>query len=543
MARKIRTRLKIKGSLVANSPLHIGGNDGSALVDLALAVNGQGAYYIPGTSLAGALRAWMASEGALTNLVEDLWGNQEKSGKEKLGHASYILIEDAPINKDVKSKDVKTEIREDTPINKGVKTEIRDGVGIDRYYGTAAEQVKFDRAILPKGTEIPLVMTVEHADKSPIDWETRKGAVVALLKALEGQEIRLGAAKTRGLGRVQLKNPTILEQDLCSAEGMLGALRNQGTSLSLGALAEKVCVPPARPKLTVAIDWEPVGPLMVKAEADGIAVDTLPLVSAVGDHLTFVLPGSAIKGALRSQAERIIRTLQAVSLEPDRKFNDQLQAVPLIQEVFGSAARLKPGSNPQKKEQHGRLGALAVDDCYAKLAIQPEQWSQIESAANERELRQRLNAAQLHQTQQAFHVAVDRWTGGAADGFLYSTLEPMGVTWEPIGLTLDLNWLNRTASDTTAIASIALVLLLLRDLAAGRIPLGYGVNRGMGAIQINHIQIQGYGLEDLNNSLQPLTQQSLAAGQLSALSGGCLETLNEAWKNWVHQHLQGGETP
>lgn len=524
MARKIRTRLKIKGSLVANSPLHIGGNDGSALVDLALAVNGQGAYYIPGTSLAGALRAWMASEGALTNLVEDLWGNQEKSGKEKLGHASYILIEDAPINK-------------------GVKTEIRDGVGIDRYYGTAAEQVKFDRAILPKGTEIPLVMTVEHADKSPIDWETRKGAVVALLKALEGQEIRLGAAKTRGLGRVQLKNPTILEQDLCSAEGMLGALRNQGTSLSLGALAEKVCVPPARPKLTVAIDWEPVGPLMVKAEADGIAVDTLPLVSAVGDHLTFVLPGSAIKGALRSQAERIIRTLQAVSLEPDRKFNDQLQAVPLIQEVFGSAARLKPGSNPQKKEQHGRLGALAVDDCYAKLAIQPEQWSQIESAANERELRQRLNAAQLHQTQQAFHVAVDRWTGGAADGFLYSTLEPMGVTWEPIGLTLDLNWLNRTASDTTAIASIALVLLLLRDLAAGRIPLGYGVNRGMGAIQINHIQIQGYGLEDLNNSLQPLTQQSLAAGQLSALPGGCLETLNEAWKNWVHQHLQGGETP
>jgi CRISPR/Cas system CSM-associated protein Csm3 (group 7 of RAMP superfamily) len=256
-----------------------------------------------------------------------------------------------------------------------------------------------------------------------------------------------------------------------------------------------------------------------------------------------VLPGSAIKGALRSQAERIIRTLQAVSLEPDRKFNDQLQAVPLIQEVFGSAARLKPGSNPQKKEQHGRLGALAVDDCYAKLAIQPEQWSQIESAANERELRQRLNAAQLHQTQQAFHVAVDRWTGGAADGFLYSTLEPMGVTWEPIGLTLDLNWLNRTASDTTAIASIALVLLLLRDLAAGRIPLGYGVNRGMGAIQINHIQIQGYGLEDLNNSLQLLAQQSLAAGQLSALPGGCLETLNEAWKNWVHQHLQGGETP
>ncbi len=524
MARRIRSRLKITGSLVANAPLHIGGNDGSALVDLALAVDGRGDYYIPGTSLAGALRAWMAGSGGLEDLVNEIWGNQKKTGNGQLGHASYVLIEDAPI--------------------KGVNAETRDGVGIDRYYGTAAERVKFDRAILPKGSKIPLVMTIEHADKSPIDWETCKGAVAALLKALQGQEIRLGAAKTRGLGRVQLKDLAIVEQDLCSTEGMLATLRGQRTGLSLDTLAENSTFSDQHSKaqhskLSIDIDWEPVGPIMVKAEADGIAVDTLPLVSAVGDHLTFVLPGSSIKGALRSHAERIIRTLQAVAPEANQAFSDQLQAVPLIQGVFGSAARLKLEPGTKEKKQQGRLGALAIDDCYAQLAIQLEQWNQIEAATNERELRQKLDAAQLQQTQQAFHVAIDRWTGGAADGFLYSTLEPMGFAWEPIRLTLDLGWLSHKAVDPSlAMAGTALLLLLLRDLAAGRIPLGYGVNRGMGAIQINRIQIQGYGLVE---SLNLLEQQTLTAGQLSALPEAFLQTLNQHWQTWVNQHLQGGK--
>lgn len=536
MARKIKSRLKITGSLVAKTPLHVGGNDSNGLVDLSLAINGQGNYYIPGTSLAGALRSWMLAgrdgsdepdDASISKLVDELWGNQKKNGNNQLGHASYVLIEDAPI--------------------KGVRAEVRDGVGIDRYYGTAAERVKFDRAILPKGSEIPLVMTIENADRSPVNWETRKGAVAALLKALQEQEIRLGAAKTRGLGRVQLKNLAMLEQDLCSAGGMLATLRGRGTGLSLGTLVENSTFSDQRSKtqrskFSIDIDWEPVGPIMVKAEADGIAVDMLPLVSAVGDHLTFVLPGSSIKGALRSQAERIIRTLQAVAPESNQVFNDQLQAVPLIQEVFGSAARLKlePGAN--EKKQQGRLGALAIDDCYAQLAIQPEQWSQIEAATNEQELRQKLDAAQLQQTQQAFHVAIDRWTGGAADGFLYSTLEPMGFTWEPIRLTLDLGWLSHKAVDPSlAMAGTALLLLLLRDLAAGRIPLGYGVNRGMGAIQINRIQIQKCDLGKLDESLQPMEQQSLTAGQLSALPEAFLQTLNQHWQTWVNQHLQGGK--
>lgn len=86
----------------------------------------------------------------------------------------------------------------------------------------------------------------------------------------------------------------------------------------------------------------------------------------------------------------------------------------------------------------------------------------------------------LGQTQQAYHVAIDRWTGGAAETMLYSGLEPFGIQWEKLRLTLDL---NRIPEEEMLVA-IAFMLIIIRDLSNNRIPLGYGVNRGYGSISI-----------------------------------------------------------
>ncbi|MFM7372939.1 MAG: RAMP superfamily CRISPR-associated protein, partial [Sphaerospermopsis kisseleviana] len=133
MARKISSRIKVSGQLIAQTPIHVGGTGGNPQIDLPLAVNGQGKYYIPGTSLAGAFRSWIEDSQKANNL----WGYQQEKNAE--GHASFIVVEDAPIQ--------------------GVNAEIRDGVGINREWGTAAEKAKYDRAILPKGCKIPLNMT------------------------------------------------------------------------------------------------------------------------------------------------------------------------------------------------------------------------------------------------------------------------------------------------------------------------------------------------------------------------------------------------
>ncbi|PZO57608.1 MAG: hypothetical protein DCF15_06845, partial [Phormidesmis priestleyi] len=396
MARLLKKRLKVTGTLLAQSPLHVGGLNASADVDLTLAVNGTGNYYIPGTSLAGALRGWLREDSPRLN---SLWGYQKSaqassSGTEE-GHASYVIVEDAPVDSSAS----------------GPVAEVRDGVGIDRYYGSAAETVKFNRAILPKGTRIPLSLTLEQGG-SDSDWIEARCLFADTLYALEKGAIRLGAAKTRGLGKVKLQNLEMIEQDLSSFDGMLKTLAGKGDSIDLPALVPTGHNWQLPQQLEITLEWKPVGPVMVKAEADGITVDMLPLVSNDDDKTCFVIPGSAIKGSLRSQAERIMRTFLGTAIaqteNPKQRFLDQLNDIPIVEKLFGQGAK--------------QQGALAVDDCYAHQKMTANEWSAIATATDEQNLRLALAAADLGHVQQAFHVGIDRWTGGAAESQLYSTL-------------------------------------------------------------------------------------------------------------------------
>lgn len=504
MARNLSSRILVKGTLVAVCPVHVGGVSHDPEIDLALAIDGQGRFYIPGTSLAGALRAWMTAAGDQTT-VNSLWGTLQDDGQPN--HASFILVEDAPIT--------------------GVDAEVRDGVGIDRVLGAAAERMKYDQAILPKETQIPLEMTVELQGS---DTDVYEALLKDLLEALQNKHLRLGASKTRGIGRVELRHLSICQQTLNTADGMLDALRQQGKGIAIGDLSTSDSLKP-RPRLTLTINWKPIGSLMVKAESDGIVVDHLPLVSAVDENnLAFVLPGSSIKGALRTQAERIVRTVKQRetpdSNDLSRRFMEQLEQDSLITALFGRAAKVERNG---KVRQVGHIGALAVDDCYAQCNIDSQVWNRITGAKTSEDLYEELKVVPLPDTQQGFHVAIDRWTGGAADGLLYSTLEPMGIEWETITLTLDFNQLENNKAEK--LVALTLLLLLLRDMMAGRIPLGYGTNRGMGAIAINQIQLTGHDLPQEWSSLQDVT---LSPESFQALDASLMRSLQTAWTSWIN---------
>lgn len=505
MARKIIERIRVKGELVAQSPLHVGGLGGDPTVDLALAVDGQGRYYIPGTSLAGSLRASM-NEGNSNPDITDLWGPKMRRGAEQ-GHASFLTLSDAPIAGDV-------------------SVEIRDGVGIDRFSGTAAEQVKFDRAVLPRGTKIPFMLRLDVAEKH---LSTHPVLLAQLLETLNEGEIQIGAARTRGLGRVKLENLKIRKEELSTPEGILTALtQNSGTNTKLETLLGTTRSSQGFfPKLSIRVDWQPIGPVMVKAETEGLAVDILPLTTLVGDQVTFVLPGSSIKGALRSQAERIMRTLLSQTDFQEGKGNEFIKQLDLelVRKLFGFANQNK------RHSQGGFAGCLSVADCYAQLRMSYRQWAAIRDSTEVSPLQTALSRAALGETQQAFHIAIDRWTGGAADGFLYSNLEPIGFDWDPIRLILDLGRL-----ENENYVGLTLLLLVLRDLSSGRIPLGYGTNRGMGSIKIDRIHIQGRYLESDLSSLEDLI---LEGGDLRNLDETLRATLESDWKEWLKE--KGGD--
>ncbi|MBO0798828.1 MAG: hypothetical protein J2P31_08380, partial [Blastocatellia bacterium] len=479
MSRRIASRLKIEGSLTALGPLHIGGMGGDEDVDLMLARDGQNRVYIPGTSLAGPLRAWL-SERADSQVANDLFGPLQKKG-DKEGQASIVMVEDGLVT-----------------LPADCQFETRDGIGIDRQTGTAADGAKYDRAILPYGSTVVFKMSVELPGKVTDQKRSEiRGLIGAMIEALGEGQIRFGAAKSRGHGLVKLGSATVTEQDLNSRDGILRALRDKrGTEIELPGiqLAE-------RPRVHITITWHPRGPLMVKAENDGVGVDMLPLTSAIDGRLSFVLPGSSIKGAFRSHAERIVRTL-CPEIKSEDEFLDQVE-VPFIVDLFGAASA---GEDDQELNEEGPpvpgLSALGVEDCYAKsVRFSRELWARVEQADStinkvgqtENELYIALREAGLEGTQMAMHVAVDRWTGGAAEGFLYSVLEPHDIEWEPIRLRLDLARLDGAQKQLGAIACLFLVL---RDLAAGRLPLGFGANRGMGALANDAVQIETRAFDD-----------------------------------------------
>src|SRR5581483_5809484 len=139
----------------------------------------------------------------------------------------------------------------------------------------------------------------------------------------------------------------------------------------------------------------------------------------------------------------------------------------------------------------------------------------------EENLRDKLNDAGLAKWQQAFHVAIDRWTSGAAESMLFTVLEPHGISWGDIELTVDLSRLPGVLRSPAA----ALLLLVLRDLAAGRLPLGFAVNRGMGAVKVDEITITPHGAGTPWGD-DPIT---LPGGNVAELAGGLRSELDREW--------------
>lgn len=563
MARHIDSRLRIVGTLTALTPLHIGGYGTSPDTDLPLARNGRDEWYVPGTSLAGVLRAWCdAAFGK--SMVDKLFGPPMQKGKEDSGHASFILVEDATIEN-----------------AQDLLVESRDGVGLDRAWGAAADGIKYDRAILPRGTKLSFDMIVELADKRRGDpkskdeklrqdetddekknrLNTAKAMIGHLLEALESEKIQFGAARTRGLGRVkfELDPEKSWSQRVNSRGDVLLLLEGKGTPLSISDLKGATLLAKPDLRLVIDIDWDPRLPVMVKAGYEGIGVDILPLVSAIGDDVALVLPGSSIKGALRAQAERIIRTLfncHAARDASDRQnFIHQIEGLPLIDELFGARGK--------KLKTRKGLGALSVVDCYAATAMNREAWQTVAQAtanpkrsSEEWELRRAIDPGpqidrpsneeekakyeniKAQRFELAHHNAIDRWTGGASDTALFSVLEPTNVKWEHIKVTLDLGRLQRTG---LALQATMLTMLVLRDLATNNLPLGFATNRGLGEIKVNKITFAGNadlkvpkaaeGTDDANLSelLKVVWTEEKFDGLSANLKGG----LEKVWQDYL----------
>ena len=408
----------------------------------------------------------------------------------------------------------------------------RHGVGIDRTTGAASAGALYEHEFLPRGTAFAIRITAEGRDgeqkndtermgnkqsegiPGPASSDTVKKLLEFIVDVLKSDTFSLGGRTGSGQGKIQVIEPKLRRFSgttdagtLTTPADVLNALIGQdeeGTSLPLklgGWSLEK----PARITITW---WSPTGIFVAEDEKltkqrkaaqeaenkkKGIEEEVHEVVYPLRDpseeweNAQLLIPGTSIRGALRSRASRIARTVLAArrELEPfaSRDLHEQIAAEPnLVRYMFGSTEY---------------RGALTVHDCLSE---------------------------KTGTCVKVTHNAIDRWTGGVINGGLFTEAVYLGTHWKPITIDIDLRQLlsnieaekgeakskpkeaekKETVQDNQkdsqqrehvyapyARAAYVLLGLVLAELSAGTLPLGSRSTRGLGQVVVSTIKVRG----------------------------------------------------
>ena len=351
--------------------------------------------------------------------------------------------------------------------------------------GLGAVQVSEVAVTIPDGGAKPLKMLFNAPTDAPNTAEVRKARRKFAQSFLCAVQFLLAPHDTRAEDG-QLSDDQILTF-------LLPILRDDTGSTTKAD-------PPTRTRPTlVTIDWgsptgvfvgdprieKGAGDAKEKIEPEGKAKKNilLPLRSKTGIERNseqskdpLLLPGTSIRGALRSRCSRIARTVLAAqskgqelaSFTKDGRpidVHEQLAADPnLVRYMFGTTKY---------------RGAISVYDCETM-------------------------PGKLGSPIEVPHIAIDRWTGGVVEGALFCELIYPNAQWQPIELEIDPERLKRNVRieslDTMiddaevldrARASWCLLCLALAELCAGTLPLGGKTTRGLGQVEVTGMTIAG----------------------------------------------------
>jgi CRISPR/Cas system CSM-associated protein Csm3 (group 7 of RAMP superfamily) len=424
-SRRIIARVVVEGDLVLQTPAHFGNGDTDELTDMPLLVDpldGKSPL-LTGASIAGALRSYLRErERGYDQPADPNSASVLLFGSLKgdsEGEQSPLIIDDA-LGK---------------PGTFGVET--RDGVGIDPKSRTAREDRLFDMRLWQAGTAFPLRLELLIRESDNAD--AMKRALATALEGLTNGSITLGARRRRGYGRVRVAGWRIKTYDLTQPEGLLDWIEHGDEPLTgvppvadirtalgvTGLVDDRRCFFHIR--ATFLLD----GSLLIRSGSgqDDRGPDMVHLHAwqANGARKP-ILSGTSLAGALRVRALKIANTLDTNNRAPN-----------LVEDMFGP--EMGPGVQP-------KASRVIVTETVVQNA--------------------RTDLVQNR-------VSIDRFTGGARETALFSEQPAFGGN--DTTLTLDIRLINPRDHE------IGLLLLLLKDLWTGDLPLGGESSVGRGRLK------------------------------------------------------------
>jgi CRISPR/Cas system CSM-associated protein Csm3 (group 7 of RAMP superfamily) len=459
--RLIIKHIIVRGTLVLDTPTCLGSGDAEGLTDLILLRDSiSPKALLTGSSLAGALRNYLHER-------EQGYGNPEvrKGLATKLfGH--LFRYEEDETNKSITDEESQSPLIIDDAISSNVPiVELRDGVKIKGATGTADEGAKYDLELLTEGTQFPLCLELLiEKDEAEL-----KKALALALKGLESGEIGIGMRKRRGFGRCHVEKWEVWEFDLKKHKGLIDWLKfdrsfkkpskptRSDTSIAaaLGGIPLKQ-EKDRRDRLFIHATFKLASPLLIRSgqdltqksttskDSNKRIPDVVHLRSQRKGKFEPVASGTSLAGVLRHRAERIVNTL-----------GKDLQ---IVSNIFGFV-----------EEQGKQASRLTVHE------------SAIDSTD------------EIVQNR----IAIDRFTGGALHGALFSEQPIFGIEKKDnssknkkgkgkpkksdvLGhLKLELELQNTKNKEH----EIGLLLLLLKDLWTGDLHVGGTSSIGRGRLQ------------------------------------------------------------
>lgn len=314
---QILGRITVRGRLHLAAPLLIGeGESGEERNDRDIHVlrSKDGVPFIPGTSLAGALRSLIEVENPCA--ADILFGTMHRTGGETVRdeRQSAVSLYDVELN--------------DAVIGS------RDGVHIDDVTGTAIDAHKYDYEIVESGAGGTFYAEILLRRVHQKDEHTLKETLLRLSELLRGG-FHVGALTTKGFGRMQLRDMVVDCYDFRRPEDAIAWLSPQRGNAAWHMAyddAAQMEPPPADGDFVITADFALTGALIVRDSVDPLAEtdgekspDARMKTNAAGQN---IIPGTSLKGVLRHRAAYI---LHALGKEPT-------QAEAFIDHLMGTTA-------------------------------------------------------------------------------------------------------------------------------------------------------------------------------------------------------------
>lgn len=440
-------------TIEADSPLSISSGEKSPLTDAPVLRDVHRLPFIPGTSLAGVIRHALPSE----ELQQTLMGWQSPTG----GEGSRLIISEAKIlDSRGRAVDGIAPIEEDPLLEAYSTLPIRQHARIG-HRGATEMRGKFDEEVVLKGTrfcfDMELISSAEEADSSD-------EALLRIINTIDSDLFRIGGGSRKGFGKVRVVRALHRRLDLRQPEE-LSLYLAKSSCLS----AEWEGFAPYTPReieergsdrylLTLRpVDFIFFGSGLGDCDADKRYVTEQQIVWE-GDRATIVdaeqmilIPSSSVKGALSHRTAFHYNKQQGIAA-------DNLPEGAVIEDYIGQkncAVALLFGTAGEESGEGCSRGHVLFSDVLLK----------------------RPEAAEDHVFN---HVRIDRFTGGAVSGALFSEKSVYAAEEEiTMEITIDKHALESEDRERVCGALSALERAM-KDLCGGMLPLGGLVMKGNG---------------------------------------------------------------